>query len=293
MRPKGIIPAVLTPFTESEEVSEEALKQLLEYLIVKGVHGVFVVGTAGEFYALSAEEKARIFKAAVAAANGRVPVYAGTAAETTRDSVKLGHAAREAGVDFISVLTPWFARLSQEELYEHYRTIAEEVGLPMLLYNNPDRAGNDLATQTVARLARNCENVVGIKDSTGDLTQTLDYIAHCPAEFSVIMGRDTLIYAALMEGAAGAIAATGNVVPELCVGIYEDVKAGRLEQAVEKQRRLHLVRKAMVGNPAATLKAMAELRGLKLGPPRSPLTRPPKEQVESLRVALQKAGVLQ
>lgn len=292
MRPQGIIPAVLTPFTESEEVNEEALAQLLERLIAKGVHGVFVVGTAGEFYALSPEEKKRIFRTAVEVAAGRVPVYAGTAAETTRDCVALAKAARDAGADFISVLTPWFARLSQEQLYTHYRTIAEQADIPLLLYTNPDRAGNDLATQTVARLATECENVVGIKDSTGSLTQALDYIAHCPPEFSVIMGRDTLIYAALVQGAAGAIAATGNIAPDLAVGIYEDLRAGRREQALEKQRRLHFVRTAMVGNPAAILKAMAELQGLKLGPPRAPLTRPPKEQVESLKAIMEKAGVL-
>jgi len=291
MRPEGIIPAVLTPFTESEELDEEALRQLLERLIGRGVHGVFLVGTAGEFYALSRDEKRRVFEIAVEVARGRVRVYAGTAAETTREAIKLGELARQAGADFISVLTPWFAKLSQEQLYQHYRAIAREVGLPLLLYSNPERTGNAIETGTAARLAGEHENVVGIKDSTGNLTQALDYLAHCPPSFSLIMGRDTLILAALLQGATGAIAATANVAPDLCVGIYEDFKAGRLEDALEKQRRLHLVRTAIVGNPAATLKAMAEVQGNPLGPPRAPLTRPSKEEVARIMQTLQRAGV--
>jgi 4-hydroxy-tetrahydrodipicolinate synthase len=295
MKPEGIIPAVITPLTEREEVDEEALGRLLDTLIGKGVHGVFVMGTAGEFYAFSAEEKKRVFQRTVEAVAGRVPVYAGTAAESTRDCIKLGEAAREAGADFLSVLTPWFPKLTQDQLYTHYRTISEQVGLPMLLYTNPDRTGNDFTTETVVRLAADCENIVGVKDSTGNLTHTLDYIAHCPPSFSVIMGRDPLIYAALLQGAKGAIAASANVAAELSVGIYENIKAGRLEEALENQRKLHLVCKAIMtggGNTAHILKAMMELQGLKMGPPRAPLTAPSKEQIENFREVLKEVGML-
>ncbi|MCK4299353.1 MAG: 4-hydroxy-tetrahydrodipicolinate synthase, partial [Planctomycetes bacterium] len=220
-RPTGIIPAVVTPFDEQAEVVEEALATILNHLIEAGVHGVFVCGSTGEYWALSPQEKQRIFEVTVATAKGRVPVFAGTGADTTALTVTLSQQAEEARADFVSVVTPSTIRPTDDELYQHYATVARNVDIPLVLYNNPARTGVHIAPSVAARLAEQFGNVVGIKDSSGDLTTTGEFMRLTPELFAVLAGRDTLIYPTLAMGGAGAIAATANIVPELVVRVYE------------------------------------------------------------------------
>ena len=288
---KGIIPAVVTPFTKDEELNEEGLGIILDRLIEKGVHGVFVVGSTGEFWALTVEEKQRIYRTAVEATRGRVPVYAGTSANTTWEAVLLSKIAQDEGADCLSVLTPTFISPTDDELFQHYGTIAEAVDLPVLLYGNPARTGVKLSTALVARLAETYENIVGIKDSTGDLTQSMDYMLKCPDDFRLIMGRDTLIYAALLHGAAGAIAASSNIAPEIAVGIYECFVAGDLDGALAYQRRLAPLRLAFtLGSFPVVLKEGAEMVGLPAGPARGPIGSMSDEKRQQLRDILIQLG---
>lgn len=193
-KPKGIIPAVITPLTNDGKFNEKAMRRLLKYLIEGGVHGLFVVGTTGEFYGLKPEEKRDIFKITMDETNGKIPVYAGTNGITTRETVYLTQLAEECKVDAVSVLTPMFISPSQDQLIKHYQTIAENTSLPVILYNNPPRTAVSLAPATVAKLAE-VPNIVGIKDSPGDMTVTAEYIrlTQHRDDFSVLMGRDTLI----------------------------------------------------------------------------------------------------
>jgi 4-hydroxy-tetrahydrodipicolinate synthase len=181
LKPYGIIPALVTPLTQQDELNIPALRKLTRYVIDNGVHGVFAIGSQGEFWAFSAEEKQKVWEVVVEETNQRVPVYAGSAAVTTREAIALTQRAEKVGVDAVSVLTPFFINPNEEELYEHYRAIAAATRLPVILYTNPDRTGVKLSTGLVSRLAK-IENIVGIKDSSGDLTLSSDYIRTTPED---------------------------------------------------------------------------------------------------------------
>src|SRR5262245_5132234 len=221
MQIRGIIPPVATPMKANEDLDLPRLQWFLDHLIANGVHGVFVLGTNSEFYALDEKEKQEVIATAVAHVRKRVPVFAGTGAETTREAVRLTKMAEREGADGVSVITPYFIAPSQQEIFDHYRRIAENTKLPVVLYNNPATCGGlKIDVDTVARLAA-IPNILGVKDSSGDLQNTNEYIRVVPERFSVMMGRDTLIYPALVFGARGAVPATGNIAPGLLVEIYE------------------------------------------------------------------------
>src|SRR3989454_9468354 len=215
MHIRGIIPPVATPMQANEDLDLPRLKWFLDHLIAEGVHGIFVLGTNSEFYALDDGEKQQVIATAVAHVRGRVPVYAGTGAETTREAVRLTKMAEKEGVQGVSVITPYFVIPNQQEIFDHYRRIAENTSLPVVLYNNPATCGGvKIDVDTVARLAE-IPNILGIKDSSGDLQNTNEYLRVVPERFSVLQGRDTLIYQALIFGAKGAVPATANVAPRI------------------------------------------------------------------------------
>lgn len=291
---KGIIPAVITPLTAEGEFNENAMRKLINYLIDGGVHGLFVVGTTGEFYGLSPEEKREIFAVAVDETRGRVPVYAGSSGITTRESMMLTQIAEECGVDAVSVLTPMFITPNQNQLFEHYKTIAANTSLPVIIYNNPPKTGINLAASTVAKLAE-IPNIVGIKDSSGDLTLTAEYIrlTRKRDDFAVLMGRDTLIYGALCYGAAGSIASCANVAPRLCVDIYEKYMAGDLQGALEAQFTLAPLRIAFgLGTFPAVIKEALALLGIEAGPCMAPVGPMTDEERQRLREVLVGMGLL-
>lgn len=288
--PHGIIPAMVTPLTADDKINEPALRRLTNYLIESRVHGLFAMGSQGEFWAFSADEKQRVWEIVVEETNKRVPVYAGTAAITTREAVTLTSLAEKAGVDAVSVLTPFYVSPSEDELYNHYRAIAESTRLPIVLYTNPARTGVKISPALLARLAE-IENIVGIKDSSGDLEQTAEYIRVSPPDFAVLMGRDTLILAGLLYGAKGAIAATANVAPALVVSIYERFKAGDLEGARRAQEKLAPLRLAFSwGTFPVVIKEALDLIGMEGGPARAPVGPLSPEQRQRLRDVLRDMG---
>jgi 4-hydroxy-tetrahydrodipicolinate synthase len=290
---RGIIPAMITPMTEDEELDEKGFRKLIDGLIAGGVHGIFSVGTAGEFWTLTVEEKKRIFQWTVESVNKRVPVYVGTCANSTREAVQLSEIAQESGADCLSVLTPNYITPNEEQMFAHYAAIARSVDLPILLYNLPARTGNSLSVNLVVRLAEAFENIVGIKDSSGDFSNALAYLFHSPQGFRFVMGNDALIYSATMHGAAAAIAATANVAPEIAVGIYENVIKGDLDAAKEYQKRLTPLRRAFtLGTHPAMLKAGAEMVGYAGGPPRAPVSSLTVSQREQLKKMLVEIGKL-
>src|SRR5579884_2962865 len=293
MRIHGIIPPVATPMRDNEDLDLPRLKWFLDHLIGQGVHGVFVLGTNSEFYALDEREKQEVVATAVAHVRRRVPVFAGTGAETTREAVRLTRMAEKEGADGVSVITPYFVHPSQQEIFDHYRRVAEATALPVVLYNNPGTCGGvKVEPDTVARLAE-LPNVLGIKDSSGDLQNTNEYVRLVPERFAVLQGRDTLIYPALLCGARGAVPATGNIAPRLVVEIYERFRRGDLEGAREAQRRLSPVRLALtLGTAPGGVKAALALLGMSLGPSRSPVAPLPPEKQQKMRAALEQAGLL-
>jgi 4-hydroxy-tetrahydrodipicolinate synthase len=289
----GIIPPVATPMKANEDLDIPRLKWFIDHLIANGVHGIFVLGTNSEFYALDEREKQEVIATAVAHVNKRVPVYAGTGAETTREVVRLTKMAEREGVDGVSVITPYFIHPTQQEIYDHYRRVAEQTRLPVLLYNNPGLCGGvKIDVDTTARLAE-IPNVLGIKDSSGDLQNTNEMIRAVPSRFSVLMGRDTLIFPALMFGARGAVPATANIAPALLAEIYNTFQRGDLEAAKTAQLRLNPVRMALgLCTAPGAVKAALQVLGTPIGPCRSPVSGLAPEKLPKMRAALEAAGLL-
>jgi 2-dehydro-3-deoxy-D-pentonate aldolase len=293
MQIHGIIPPVATPMRADEELDLPRLRWFIDRLISGGVHGIFVLGTNSEFYALDEREKQAVVATAVEHVNQRVPVYAGTGAETTREVIRLTQMAEREGADGVSIITPYFISPTQQEIYDHYRRIAEHTRLPVLLYNNPATCGGvKIDVDTVARLAQ-ISNIAGMKDSSGDLQNTNEVIRAVPETFSVMMGRDTLIFPALLFGARGAVPATGNIAPALLAEIYNSFQRGDLEASKAAQLRLNPLRMALTLCTApGAVKAALEVLGLSIGPCRSPVSGLTPDKLPKMRAALQAAGLL-
>jgi 4-hydroxy-tetrahydrodipicolinate synthase len=290
--PSGIIPAMVTPLTADEEINSKALRRLTNHLIDGKVHGVFAVGSQGEFWALSADEKRRVWETVVEETHGRVPVYAGTVGVTTRETIMLTRMAEKAGVDAVSILTPYFIGPNDDQLFDHYKAVAESTSLPILVYTNPARTNLKISPGLLARLAQ-VKGIVGIKDSQGDLELTAEYIRVVPPSFSVLMGRDTLIYAGLSYGTKGGIAATGNVKPALVASIYDKYMAGDLPGALQAQRELAPLRLAFAwGTFPVVVKEALNLMGMDVGPCRAPVGPLSADQREKLKKVLLEMKVI-
>jgi 4-hydroxy-tetrahydrodipicolinate synthase len=293
MQIRGIIPPVATPMQANEDLDLPRLKWFLDHLIDAGVHGVFVLGTNSEFYALDEREKQEVVATAVAHVGKRVPVFAGTGAETTREAVRLTRMAEREGADGVSVITPYFISPTQQEIYDHYRRVAEATSLPVVLYNNPGTCGGvKIDVDTVARLAQ-LPNVLAVKDSSGDLQNTNEMVRAVPERFAVLQGRDTLICPSLLFGARGAVPATANIAPRLLVEIYEAFQRGDLEASKRAQLRLNPIRLALtLGTAPGGVKAALAVMGMSIGPSRSPVAPLSPEKQQKMRAALEQAGML-
>jgi 4-hydroxy-tetrahydrodipicolinate synthase len=277
----------------NEDLDIPRLKWFLDHLISEGVHGVFVLGTNSEFYALDEREKQEVIATAVTHVNKRVPVYAGTGAETTREVIRLTKMAEREGVDGVSIITPYFIAPNQQEIFDHFRRIAETTKLPVMLYNNPNTCGGlKIDPDTVGRLAE-IPNILGVKDSSGDLQNTCEYLRVVPERFAVLMGRDTLIFQGLISGARGAVPATGNIAPRLLVEIYETFQRGDLKASLAAQRRLHPLRTALaLGTQPAGVKGALDLLGKSLGPCRSPVGPLAPDKQEKMKAVLRQVELL-
>ncbi len=291
---QGIIPPVVTPFHTDESLDLPGLKQQIDWQLQHGVNGIFVLGTTGEFYALSEAEKQAVTATAVEHVAGRVPVYVGTGAESTGEVLRLSRMAAQEGAVGVSVITPYFLKPTQAELYEHFRCIAYDSGLSVILYNNPATCGGlSIEPATVERLAK-LPGIIGIKDSSGDLQNTIQLVRRTQGEqFSVLIGRDTLILAGLYFGIHGAIPATCNLAPQLCVGIYQTLKSGDSTNAHRLQEQLTPIRLAMnLGTGNAAIKEALHILNRSAGPNRRPIAPFSTAQKEQLRIVLQQAGLL-
>jgi len=290
--PQGIIPPMITPFDQNEQVDYDALKKMVNYLISEGVHGLFPLGSTGESYALSFEQKKAIIETVLETTNQRVPVYAGTGAITTKESIQLTQMAAELGVDAGSVITPYFISPNEEELYHHFQQIASSTDLPIILYNNPGRTGIDLSINLIVRLSQ-IDNIIGIKDSSGDMTKAAEII-RCTKDdgFAVLAGRDTLIYGFLAYGGKGAVAATANIVPRLVVAIYELFQKGDYQASLEAQFKLAPLRTAFrLGSFPVIMKEGLKLRGIDVGNTLRPIEPISPEAKEELRQIIEKIDI--
>jgi 4-hydroxy-tetrahydrodipicolinate synthase len=290
----GIIPPVVTPFLADESLDLPRLKSHIDDQLEAGVHGIFVLGTTGEFYAMSEAEKQAVIAAAVEHVGTRAKVYVGTGAETTGEVVRLSRMAAQEGAAGVSVITPYFLKPTQTELLDHFRRVADAAGVPVILYNNPATCGGvSIEPDTVAKLAEHPQ-VIGIKDSSGDLQNTIELVKCAQSErFSVLLGRDTLILAGLLFGTRGAIPATCNIAPRLCVGIFESFRNGDMTAARTYQEKLAPVRLALsLGTGNGAVKEALELMGKPCGPNRRPIGPLSDDKRATLQKVLAGAGLL-
>jgi 4-hydroxy-tetrahydrodipicolinate synthase len=290
---KGVIPPVVTPVNANDQVEEIVFRQIIEHVIQGGVHGVFALGSNGEFYGLDYSEQKRVIEIAVDQVKGRVPVYAGIGAITTKESIKLARMAEASGVQAITVLPPMFISPNEEELYQHFLHIAKATSLPILIYNNPDRLKVNISANLVERLA-DIPNIVGAKDSSGDLTLTSEYIRRTRDKgFKVMAGRDTMILGTLVYGGVGCVAATANIVPKLVVEIYDKFMAGDSKGSLEAQYKLAPLRVAMgLGSWPVVTKDAMNLIGFKAGHPIKPNTSCSESNLSKLKDILINMNVI-
>ena len=270
IRPSGIIAAMSTPFFEDETLNEEELRHQVDRLIGAGVHGIFALGTNGENYAMDFAEKVRVMEIVIDQAKHRVPVYVGTGCVTTKETVALTRKAAELKADCASVVSPWFAANTQDGLYRHYKAVAEAAQIPVLIYNMPARTGVNVHYTTMQKLGQ-IENIVGIKDSSGNFDNMQRYLEIPDRNFSVLSGNDSLILPCLLCGGQGGISGISNVLPERMVAIYTQWEKGDLKEAWRVQRSIRPLRDCMAaGNPKSVVKRAAYFVGQKLGPVRAP-----------------------
>lgn len=303
-RPYGIIPPIVTPFDADGAVDLEKMTRLSLHLLDNGVHGLFPFGTTGEFYAVELPEYTETLRTVREAAvawsrkNGRpVQLLAGTNHITSRGVIRLIRKVEQVGgYDAVSVLTPMFIGQTQDELYTHFRTVAESTALPVVLYNNRPKTNITIAPATAARLAADCPNIVAIKDSTGDMTTCEEYLRLCRErrpDFAVMMGRDTMIFAGLSYGCTGAVASCANVAPRLVSDIYEKYHRGDLSGALRAQYALAPLRIATgLGTFPEVIKEALELQGIPVGKCLPPIQRLSADEREQLRDILARMGLL-
>ena len=267
-KPSGIIPALVTPLDEQGNLIENSLKKIINYTLEAGVHGVFILGSTGEIYGLTDKQKQRVMEVTVEHVNGRVPVYAGAGEITTNNSIKTAQIAEKVGgISALSVITPYFVSPTQDELIEHYTSIANSVKTPIILYGCDGRAHNSIMPETALRLSE-VENIIGIKDSSGSSERMDKYLelTKDKEDFSVLCGIDTLIYHGLVNGTKGAIASSANIAPKISVGIYNAFMNGDLKKAEELQNKLVPLRNAYAfATFPGLIKEAVQLVGIDVG----------------------------
>lgn len=274
----GVVPAMATPFTADHRLDEARVGELIESYIRAGVHGISVAGSQGEFFALDTDEHIRLLELSMRAIDGRVPLYAGTGGATTRQAIALTQAAEAMGADLALVITPYFVQPSQEELAAHYIAVANATKLPVMLYNNPPRTSVNVLPATLARCMRAADNIVGVKDSGGDLTQSIEYLLTAPRPALLFSGRDTIALSMMFHGAQGTISPAANVFPELMVRMYDALRAGDHDEALRLSNVFAPLRAAWAwGSFPVVIKEAMTLAGRSAGPTRPPVAALPEK----------------
>lgn len=288
---QGSIPALVTPMQEDGSLDFPAFRRLLDWHIAEGTDAVVVVGTTGESPTVDMDENCQLIREAVKHVAGRIPVIAGTGANSTREAIELAHCARAAGASAHLSVVPYYNKPTQEGLYQHFKTIAEKVDLPLILYNVPGRTVADMSNDTALRLAQ-VPGIVGIKDATGNLERGADLIKRAPPGFAIYSGDDATGLLLVLMGGQGVITVTGNVAPRLMhdlvrAGLAGDIKTGRAINERLLALHKHLFCEA---NPIPVKWACARM-GLISDALRLPLTPLSADCHERVQSALREAGI--
>ncbi|MBO1002944.1 4-hydroxy-tetrahydrodipicolinate synthase [Pseudogracilibacillus auburnensis] len=282
-----VVTAMVTPFDRQGEIDFPATKNLIEHLIANGTDAVVVSGTTGESPTLSTDEKIELFKFVVQEVNGRIPVIAGTGSNNTRASIELTREAENCGVDGIMLVAPYYNKPSQEGLYQHFKVIAEATNLPIMIYNIPGRTSCNIEVDTIVQLSE-IENIVCVKEASGDLDAMSEIIRRTPNEFVLYSGDDGLTLPVLAIGGVGIVSVAAHIVGNEMQNMIHAFKSGNVEEAGALHRNLLPTFKALFSAPSPTpLKAVLNMNGINVGGVRLPLVPLNEEQIRELKKQIQ------
>jgi 4-hydroxy-tetrahydrodipicolinate synthase len=283
----GIFVPCVTPFTRAGRLDMDALKACVRFWLENGVSGLVPCGSNGEAPCLSREERKKVIAAVVDEANGKVPVVAGTGSVSTQETVAFTQDAADLNVNAALVVTPFYFRLGDREILAHYRTVSESVDIPIVVYNVPKFTGVSLEPAFIWKLAKESDRIVGLKDSSGNISNITETLRLAGDRLSVLAGTADATLPTLMSGGRGAVIAVGNVFPKLCVALYKAFKSGRHEEAAKLQNRISYANEVLVRrfNQISAIKEAMRLLGLSAGYPRKPtlpLETAEKEPIQNL-----------
>ena len=289
---RGAMVAIVTPFKDGK-VDEATLRELIEFQIANGTHGIVPCGTTGESATLSFEEHERVIEITVEQVNKRIPVIAGTGSNNTAEAILLTRHAKSAGADGALMISPYYNKPTQEGLYQHFKTVAAAVAIPIIVYNIPGRTAVNIEADTLARLAK-IDNIVGVKEASGSMKQITDIIARCGDDFAVLSGEDFLTFPLLCVGGHGVISVTSNVVPRDMAELTNLFFAGKFQQAQKLYYRLLPLCHALFyeTNPAPVKAALAMMNKIESDEVRLPLVAMSQVNRDRLRKDLQAYGLL-
>ncbi|MGE0847578.1 MAG: 4-hydroxy-tetrahydrodipicolinate synthase [Flavobacteriaceae bacterium] len=289
----GSITALITPFRNGG-IDEEGFQAFVDWQIEEGTNGLVPVGTTGESPTLSHDEHKRVVELCVEAAAGRVPVIAGAGSNNTAEAIDLALHAKAAGADAILVVTPYYNKPSQEGLYQHFKAVHDAADIPLVIYNIPGRSVIDMSVETMGRLFRDCDNVVGVKDATADLTRPSLQRQHCGKDFVQLSGEDGTALAFNAHGGVGCISVTSNVAPRLCSEFQAACRAGDFALALDYQDRLMPLHKSLFveTSPAPVKYAVSLVRPDLSAEPRLPIVGATENARGVVRSAMVHAGLL-
>jgi len=290
---KGSLVAIVTPMHPDGSLDYPGLRKLIDWHIAEGTDGIVIVGTTGESPTVSVEEHCELIKVAVEHTNKRIPIIAGTGGNSTAEAIKLTEYAKQVGADASLLVVPYYNRPTQEGMYQHFKTIAESVDLPAILYNVPGRTVADMANETIVRLAQ-IPGIVGVKDATGNIARGTDLLRLVPKSFAVYSGDDPTAMALMFCGGHGNISVTANVAPRAMHELCAAAMSGNVAKAIEINNRLiPLHQKLFVEpNPVPVKWALQQMGRIESGI-RLPLVDLASEFHGTVRAALRESGVLQ
>jgi 4-hydroxy-tetrahydrodipicolinate synthase len=287
----GSLVAIITPFKKNK-IDEQTLTELIDFQIEGGTHGIVPCGTTGESPTLSYEEHKGVIKHTIEVVDKRVPVVAGTGSNSTDEAINLTRYAEQAGADAALVIVPYYNKPTQEGIFQHFKSIAANTDIPIILYNVPGRTGVNMETETVARLRSSSKNIIGIKEASGSITQASNILSQCGKDFLLLSGEDALNYPLLTIGARGFITVTANIVPNDVAELYNRFVAGDYSACKELHYKLLPLNEALFleTNPIPVKRALALMNKIEMGC-RLPLCEMSKTHLDKLKSALKNYGL--
>ncbi len=288
----GALVALVTPFIDGQ-LDEQGLIDLIEFQIGSGTHGIVPCGTTGESATISFAEHKRVIDLTVKTVNGRVPVIAGTGGNNTLEAIELTESAKDSGADAVLSVVPYYNKPNQEGMYLHFKEIAQQVDIPLFLYNVPGRTVVNMLPETVARLAE-IDSIIGIKEACGSLEQVTDVIRRCPDDFIILSGDDFTAMPSVLIGGRGVISVISNVYPKGMAQMMEAALAGDLKKANELHYRMFALMKLMfcAPNPVPAKKALELMGRIQSGLPRLPLAPVDAASLEKLKAGMAALNLL-